>query len=906
MWFRAPFVLLRYPRLLVSLGVGSLLVVVAIAAYPLFVSSISAGLVDGEVAKPLVTRYGAGVRFTATNQEIRETLPGLEGFQHEARDRMFSSLVAANPQLGAPLASILGPEIVADSPDERARTFDGRLAFSEGALDHVGIVSGDPDGPPGAWVPEQLAEALHVREGETLTVESDEGRTADIPVAGVYENLYSAPRQGYWVQWATEIYPSFAACSGPCDEPVIPSQFILLDHDAILSTMEELGTVAAGFGWQAPLRSEARLTLDHARELDRFVTRLRVRMSDEGTEVGRVFRCCGRRHPSYGVIAQETSLTSRIDQVIGQVEERIAAIETPGRVLQIAGIVVALSVLAAAGSFSVAARGTEGRLLFARGMSPAQFGARSSLEAVLPAVLGGVAGLGAIFLLVSTIGPSGPVAASDARVAVIGGALGILGALVAVGMVSAASYHARFEHRSGRLRMLARFPWELVLLAVAAYSFRELQSGAALVEVGGIRRPGLFLLLFPLALLGGIAGAGARLLRGGFARLADRAGGARSSIYLALHRLAAGTLVTVLLVAAAGLSIGLFLHSRTVVRSLQETVDAKSHVFVGSDVQAWVSPDVEAPEGFPFPVTRVTRIRDAGTIPGQADEFDLLAVDPTTLVAAAYWNERFSGEPFRDLVGRLEQAGGPVPVIVAGNTEAEFDRLELNQRPLDVSIVARTRAFPGMLGHRPLMVFPTEALREAYGLGDPFGVSNSRAELWFRGPTGEIVDDVAALDITPFQVITAAQIEDIPYVAAVIQTFVVLNSLSLAAAILVVAALLMYLEARQRSQLVAYGLSARMGMRPASHAWSLTIEIASMLLGALVLGGVAALVAAYLVGPYLDPLTSVPPGPLFDPPVLLVGATVAALVAVSWLGGWLTERRARRVPFGEVMRVADA
>jgi hypothetical protein len=380
----------------------------------------------------------------------------------------------------------------------------------------------------------------------------------------------------------------------------------------------------------------------------------------------------------------------------------------------------------------------------------------------------------------------------------------------------------------------------------------------------------------------------------------------RSSLYLAIHRLAAGTLVTVLLVAAAGLSIGLFLHSRAVVRSLQETVDAKAHVFVGSDVQAWVSPDVEAPAGFRYPITRVTRIRDAGTLPGEANEFDLLAVDPATLREAGYWNDSFSELSFNALVSRLERGEGPIPVIVAGNTEARFDRMDLNQRPLDVTIVARTRAFPGMLGHRPLLVMPREALVEAYGRGDPLSSSNSRAELWIRGPAPEIVDAVAALDINPFQVLTAARVKDIPYVAAVVQTFAVLNSLGLAAAVLVVAALLMYLEARQRSQLVAYGLSARMGMSPTSHAWSLTTEIGAMLLAALILGAAAGLVGAYLVGPYLDPLTSVPPGPLFDPPVLVVGLVLGALVVISWLGGWLTERRARRIPFGEVMRVADA
>jgi hypothetical protein len=362
----------------------------------------------------------------------------------------------------------------------------------------------------------------------------------------------------------------------------------------------------------------------------------------------------------------------------------------------------------------------------------------------------------------------------------------------------------------------------------------------------------------------------------------------------------------VLLVAATGLSLGLFLHSRTVVRSLRETVDAKAHVFVGSDVQAWVSQDVGAPSSFRFPITRVTRIRDAGTLPGVRDEFDLLAVDPATIAAAAYWNDGFSSVPIEELARRLRPGEGALPIVVAGRTDASFDLITLQGTDLDVDIVARTRAFPGMLGHRPLLVVSSEGLADVYGRGNPLVASNSRAELWIRGPTGPAVDAVGALDITPFQVMTAEEIEDIPYVAAVIHTFVVLNSLSLAAAILVVAALLMYLEARQRSQLVAYGLSSRMGMTSAAQARALTLEIGAMLLGALVLAAIAAPAAAAMVGPFLDPLRAIPPGPLFSPPVAQTGAVLVAVLLVAWLGGRLTERRARRVPLGEVMRVADA
>jgi len=70
---------------------------------------------------------------------------------------------------------------------------------------------------------------------------------------------------------------------------------------------------------------------------------------------------------------------------------------------------------------------------------------------------------------------------------------------------------------------------------------------------------------------------------------------------------------------------------------------------------------------------------------------------------------------------------------------------------------------------------------------------------------------------------------DIPYIAAVIDTFLVMNGLGLLASLLVFAAMLMYLQTRQRSEIVSYGLSLRMGMRSSGHLLAIATEVGAML-----------------------------------------------------------------------------
>jgi len=211
-----------------------------------------------------------------------------------------------------------------------------------------------------------------------------------------------------------------------------------------------------------------------------------------------------------------------------------------------------------------------------------------------------------------------------------------------------------------------------------------------------------------------------------------------------------------------------------------------------------------------------------------------------------------------------------------------------------------------MLSRRPLVVIDAGAVADVYeGTPNPLITETASTELWVRGDPGRATIALRDPRITVYQVVTAGDVKELPRVATVIDMFAVLDALALATGVLVIAALLMYLQARQRSQIVAYGLSIRMGMGPASHRRSLALEVGSMLGGAFVLGVGLGLAASVLLVGRLDPLPVVPPDPLLVWPVPAIVAALVAAAAATWLAAWITSRRAAAVRLGEAMRVAE-
>ena len=884
--------LLRYPGLFVALAVGAMLLVLAAAAYPLFVSASSGALLAERIDDPLVTPFGAGARYRNATMPLEHA--GEPGSQVARIDAAFHRLVDPVRHLGPVLATILGPPVSVSTPDG-GQIREVRPFVGNDALDHVhGIGS---QATSGTWMPQLAAEALGVGPGDEIVLSTDRGQVT-LVIAGVYRDVFREPGDGYWRPWNDEIVLFCSNCPPP-------AQPLIVDPPVFERLVPELRLERGGVSWQAPI--EPGLTFDEALEIERTLGSVGQRANDISTREGRVLQRC---YTGFCNLRNGPSYASSIGEVVRDVERRVAAVESPAELLRVAGLLVALVVVAAGGAFAMSARRVEASLLFARGTGPVAIGTRGALEALLPCLVGAVVGLVFAGGLVAAVGPNGPIATSATATAVRAALAGAAVAVVTIAIVSAVSFLRHSEHHRARFRVLAKVPWELALIGLAMLILSRLRSGGALVSdpASSTSRPSPLVLLFPVLFLAGFATLAARL-----AVAALRAGRRRSARFppapfLAVRRLVDAPQLTVLLVGACGLCLGLFVQAQAMADSMRTTMDAKAGVYVGSDIQARVDYGYEPPPpDFPAPFTRVTRQYQAGTFDTNVS-FDLLAVDAATFTGAAFWDDGFAREPLGDLVGRLTSGGGvgPLPVILARPSGAAPTAISLASSTLPVQVVGTATAFPGMSSLRPLVVADESRLLEAVGDGvNPLDVPGASTELWIHATGPEAAAAISTLPYVPSLILSTTEVKDIPHIAAVIDAFLVLNGLGLAAAFLVLAAIVMYLQARQRSQVVSYGLSLRMGMDGAGHRRAVVAELVAMLAVAAFVGVGLAIIAARLVVPLLDPLAAVPPDPISVVPLLSVVVLPFVLAVVVLVGARLTERRARSVDLGQVMRLAD-
>lgn len=907
LWRKAPLALLRYPGLLGAVVLGSLLVSLVASAYPLFVSRSEGTLLASELRDPTVSRYGAGILYSVTNVLLGEEIRGTEEPLVERLDAAIARIASEGPHLGRPTRFVFGPTAAVTRPGAsaaRSGPIEGQVVSVTDAADHVEIAFGDAS--DGALVPDLIADVLGVGPGDELELDAK----ASIRVGAVYRSLYSRPRSGFWSPWSEDIFPQ-------CPDCAAPPQFIIVGPDDVIDLSERLfdpeerdlppGVQEApdvDYAWVAPIE-RLPITVDEARAVDAYAIRTIHEASRRGTALRRVLRCCGTTYVGFPFVGRrDIEFRSAMPLVLREVDRRTATVEGPLRLLLIAGLGVAGAVVAAAAAFAVAGRRTEAALLHARGWGPGRFAARAAVEAFLPVVVGSALGLAAGSGLVALFGPAAPAAASASRDAVVAATAAAAAALLVLGVVSAVSFIRTFEVHALR-RRLAWVPWEVLAIVGSLWILSRLRSGGALIEdpALGIRRPSALLLAFTVLFVGGFGTLGARLL---VAALRRSPTAASPAPYLAAHRLTGLPGLTVLLVGAAGLCLGVFVNGQTIVRSLRATVDAKAGVFVGSDVQ--VSIDRAAPEQdtFPYPITRTTRLKYGGRLLPSDVPFDIVGIDAETIADAAYWEPSFADTSLEELVRPLRSDGdGPLPVLLVqgGGDPAAIDTA---QEEVPVEVVGRADAFPGVSSDDPVVVVDMATLERTVGpQGNPFFSANARTEYWIRGDPAEVLAAVGDLEAFPLDTLTAEEVKDVPFIRAAIETFAMLNVLGLAAALLVAGVLVVYLQARQRARSVSNVLSLRMGMRDGQAAVALVLELGAILLAAFVLGGALGLAAGRLVAPLLDPLQTIPPVPIFAVPVTVLLWTAAAAIAVALVGGWLVHRRAASVDLGEVLRVAE-
>ena len=897
-WRKAPASLLRHPSLFAALALGAFLVVVSTVAYPLFLSASGSALVSSAIDDPTVTRFGAGIIYTSTNVGFDKASPDGHGLLSDRRREVFSQTVGTSPSLDPVIEQAMGDEIAVTGPDGHVPSsgpVNGVLFFGTDVLDHVDVVEGT-DGP-GVWLPDYVAEPLDAHPGDRVELRSG---TAVVPVTvdGIYRALYALPSTGYWRTWSEQLYI-------PCTDCEVPPQPILVDRDQLIALSNQLGMHRARFALSAPVRADPPLRLDEARGLGSFADRLSDELTFGRSPLRSLFPCCGQRYRGTGHIA-EFELLGAMSRVVKVVDQRIAAVQGPIQVLFLAGLLISFGVVAAAGMFSFTARRVDAGVLAVRGWGPGSVGVKAVLESILPCVVGAIIGFVVATGLIAWIGPQGSIDPAARASALVGSLLATLGVLAIVGVVSALTFVSHHEPRQGLSRVAFIVPWEILALGGAYVAAGRLQARGGVLGTT-VERPAPTVFLFPLLLALGVAILAARLM---ILALSRRRRGDRTHVsawYLAVRRLASSSRLTMVFLVAATLALAVFAASQTMVSSLRSTVDAKAKVFVGSDVQLQIGPDTQIPSDLGFPATIATRSKEAGRIQDSDAQFDLLAIDPATFEAAAYWNSAFSDRSEADLLRLLDTPSGDrLPVVLAYGQGIAPAALEIQQHIVPIDIVATASGVPGTSSVRPVFVVARDRLYDAFaGLGDPLNEVQAIREMWIRGPTDQVLAAAAHAGVYTYQTITADEVSNIPFIKAAIDTFIVLEVLGIVALILVLVVAIVYLQARQRSRVVSTALSARMGLSEGTVRRSLVLELSAVLFAALAVGGTVGMIGAAYVTPYLDPLPTIPPDPISVLPWVAVAAAAVGLAVTAIVGGWLSTRAARDVRLGEALRVAE-
>jgi putative ABC transport system permease protein len=895
LWLRVLVLLFRFPGLFLAVTGAALVLGLAAAAGHLFLSSA------GTASLRLATQ-SAGTAFSGLYARTEGTIaPDRIAY----RARLLRDAAGGIPGLGSMLLFADDEATTELGPSSRTQGPFVRLATRTGFVGHIVRLEGQADSR-GWWVPRTAAEVLGVHAGDDVhvqigTIVSGKGfrRTGaafDLRVAGIYRDLWARPPTDFWRPAYEFIYD---VRGGPNSS--VPPSFLLGSPGAFMALERTL----AGSG---PIEIDlpvdpSSLTLSQARVAAGRLERILADFENPNTQLASSFS------------AHDSLLPALVDGA-GRTADALAG---PVDVVAQAGRLVALAVFVSVGVYALHRRRVEFSMLLARGVHPASLGARSAVEALLPATLGIAVGLGAAVLLVRTTGPSRFVAADAVTGSAVDLAVTLAVALVLLAAAVALGLRARRQRQPGAVsRIAARVPWELAVLTLAGGALYEIWTRGAntLSDVAGggsatsgfpaPQRIDLLVPLFPILFIAGMAGVATRVIRRLLPRLRRLAIRGKPSAYLAGARLTTAPRLALILVTACALAIGIVLYAGQFVTSVRDTARQKALVSVGADSAVSLYPSVDQlPAGLGPSTTTVVRLPAAPLGPGSTAE--VVAIDPGTFTRAAFWDGSFADRPLSELLRMLSPpgSGGPLPVVATSPQVPAAFTLEFYGEPFPATVVATAHAFPGMPGDTPMVVTNVHLLtREAAEKGLTIQDLGGSYEIWSAGSPRPVLRALGREGLYPTAVTTVSHVARTPAFLALSWLFGFLEALGVLTGILALVALLMYLESRQRGREVSYSLATRMGLTPSQHRRSVAMEIAAMLGAAFVIGGGLAMVGAFLVHGKIDPLPDLPPAALYRVPFVLSLAVAGSLVAFAWLGAALVQRRADRADVAEVMRVA--
>ncbi|WP_448614287.1 hypothetical protein [Modestobacter sp. URMC 112] len=876
-WTRAPLLGLRRPAAVLAVVVTSAILACAVASASLFLSSARSAALQQQLAAQCAeagwpqTGASFAVPPGTPPAEVTAALDGLRaGWATEGRDservlRITRAVGAGgNPQSG----------MLVRGPDGAPVTQPANLFWRAGVTGQVQVV--DADDGPGVWLPASYARDAGARVGDTVTMSGQ-----PVPVTGVYTDLFETDPGPYWCDSA-DLYLNL----GSADVP--PPALALATDEATFARL----AAAAGQAEvveQVPVDA-ASLTATRARALTAAQERA----------------VAAAPPPTGGVEVLGSGSNDRLPDAVGRAELIESGLRGPVVPVAVAGGLLALVLVAAAGSFWADRRASEVRLLAARGVGPAPLAGKAALELGLPALAGAALGWAASRLLVAGLGPADDLDPAATTAAALAGVAAFVVGLAAAAVVAGLRARGTAERPLGAApRWPSRVPWEVALLAAAAWCWVLLGSREAVVSEGGVAQVNGLLVAFPLLAVAGAAVLLARLLTALLPRVRRWAGRRGPGVFLAGNRLAAARLATASLLAAVTLPVAVLGYTATLTSSARTTLDAKVGVQIGAE-RAVLSVSRFAPtpeiDRVGTLVVRYDGSADADRGDGgSADRRDVqvLAVDPDDFAGTAFWDDSFADAPLAELMAALRgpEVDGRVPVVAAGLPPGDPD-LRLGSAELPAEVVAAARVLPGRRTADPVVLVAADRVPEV-----PRTAGAARvAEIWTDGDRGPAVDALVAAGGSVGRTLEPAGVVQSANFLGITWTFGYLSALAVFVGVIAVGGLLLHLEARSRSRVSGYVMARRLGLSRAAHLRSLLAELAGVAVTGLVLGAVLAAGAVALVYRRLDVDLLRPPTPLLDVPWTALAATALGTLAVSALAGLYAQRAADRADPATVLR----
>lgn len=840
---------------------------VAGASQPMFGSSLARATLSRDVEEGCRYLVGLRVERVAALVGTTEAMSQAATVLDDATPALDEG-VGDVPGIDRPVLTLTGDGDVSSGD----RTTAAQLMARTGARDHIELLDEGPG--EGALISDDLAETLEVGVGDEIEFAAEpEAARVPILVTGIYRDLRAA-RDRSWC--SLRFHFEARGAGGGAPPPVM-----LFEADVLRNVLVDAGTPTALATWEyAP--DPAEWDLGTAQSAIRSLERTNRAVSNQSDPLGNLVGYGSSSVDQPGSVAKAENMAALVETLVGPV-----ALGTIG---------VAVVMLLAAARSWLARRAQEVTILTLRGAGPVTLGIQGVAE-LLPALLvGAAAGIGAAAAIVREVGPDPRIERSAVDEGLFVVALAVVVAMVAVVVVVAAGVRRVGVGIGGARAGRALPPWEPVVLALAGAAFYELRLRDSAIDDG--RVDGL-LLLFPLLLLAGGAGLAGRLAL--MPRPANwLARRSPSAVWLALRRLVAARMRAALIVTGIAVSIGVVVFAGALSASVRATSYAKATLGPGAAQVVRLSITSDRPDEPPLPgiSTMVTRTAEKGVEVRGHPRSDVLGVDPATFADAAYWDETFADRPLEDLVGLLERGrgGGVAPAIGVGPGLPDELLLTLPDSELLVRIVARADAFPGLGSevNRPLVVVDRAILNR-------LGVVE-HTEVWVddasAGVRAQLEDQGLGVVFTARP---GADTEGTP-LEAFAWAIDYLEIVGLAAGLVTLAGLGLYIAADSRRRRLGSAVARRLGMRPRQGAVATACEIAAILFAGLALGVGLAWFAARLVFRNLDPQPNSPPAALFEVDLGIIAGCGLAVLTTALVTTGFIEWRASRSALAEVLR----